>query len=206
MAQHDILIRGGLLFDGSGRPGVPGDVAIAEGRIAKIAPRIDDTAGKTIDAVGLAVAPGFIDIKTHYQFTLPINPKAESKVRQGVTTEIVGHCGFSVAPVLGGKVDLLRDYLSPSAPWTPVSRAELRRISRQLPRHLGERRHAGWPQYAPADGDGDGRARADCPGTRRDDRVARTRSARRRTRTLHRAVHAAGSMPAPRRSRRSATC
>jgi N-acyl-D-amino-acid deacylase len=119
MAQHDILIRGGLLFDGSGRPGVPGDVAIADGRIAKIAPRIDDTAGKTIDAVGLAVAPGFIDIKTHSDFTLPINPKAESKVRQGVTTEIVGHCGFSVAPVLGGKVDLLRDYLSPSAPWTP---------------------------------------------------------------------------------------
>jgi N-acyl-D-amino-acid deacylase len=65
------------------------------------------------------VAPGFIDIKTHSDFTLPINPKAESKVRQGVTTEIVGHCGFSVAPVLPGKVDLLRDYLSPSAPWLP---------------------------------------------------------------------------------------
>jgi N-acyl-D-amino-acid deacylase len=48
---------------------------------------------------------------------LPINPKAESKVRQGVTTEIIGHCGFSVAPVLPGKVALLRDYLSPSAPW-----------------------------------------------------------------------------------------
>ena len=117
--MHDILIRGGLLFDGSGRPGAPGDIAIADGRIAKIGPRIDDTAAKTIDAAGLAVAPGFIDIKTHSDFTLPINPKAESKVRQGVTTEIVGHCGFSVAPVLGGKVELLRDYLSPSAPWTP---------------------------------------------------------------------------------------
>ena len=72
-----------------------------------------------IDAGGLAVAPGFIDIKTHSDFTLPINPKAESKVRQGVTTEIVGHCGFSVAPALAGKVDLLCDYLSPSAPWLP---------------------------------------------------------------------------------------
>ena len=72
-----------------------------------------------IDAAGLAVAPGFIDIKTHSDFTLPINPKAESKVRQGVTTEIIGHCGFSVAPVLPGKVELLRDYLSPSAPWLP---------------------------------------------------------------------------------------
>ena len=72
-----------------------------------------------IDAEGLAVAPGFIDIKTHSDFTLPINPKAESKVRQGVTTEIIGHCGFSVAPALPGKVELLRDYLSPSAPWLP---------------------------------------------------------------------------------------
>ena len=72
-----------------------------------------------IDAGGLAVAPGFIDIKTHSDFTLPINPKAESKVRQGVTTEIIGHCGFSVAPVLPGKLELLRDYLSASAPWLP---------------------------------------------------------------------------------------
>ena len=117
--MHDILIRGGLLFDGSGAAGVAGDLAIADGRIAAIGPRIDAPAVKTIDAAGLAVAPGFIDIKTHSDFTLPINPKAESKVRQGVTTEIIGHCGFSVAPALPGKVELLKDYLSPSAPWTP---------------------------------------------------------------------------------------
>ena len=85
----------------------------------RIAPSIPDDARKIIDAQTLAVAPGFIDIKTHSDFTLPINPKAESKVRQGVTTEIIGHCGFSVAPVLPGKVDLLRDYLSASAPWLP---------------------------------------------------------------------------------------
>ena len=117
--MHDILIRGGLLFDGSGRAGVPADLAISAGRIAAIAPRIDEPATKTIEAPGLAVAPGFIDIKTHSDFTLPINPKAESKVRQGVTTEIIGHCGFSIAPALPGKVELLKDYLSPSAPWTP---------------------------------------------------------------------------------------
>jgi N-acyl-D-amino-acid deacylase len=115
---HDIVIRGGLLFDGSGRPGVPGDLAIAAGRVAALG-RATGTARKTVDAEGLAVAPGFIDIKTHSDFTLPINPKAESKVRQGVTTEIVGHCGFSVAPALPGKVGLLKDYLSPSAPWLP---------------------------------------------------------------------------------------
>jgi N-acyl-D-amino-acid deacylase len=116
---HDIVIRGGLLFDGSGSVGALGDLAIADGRIAAIRPHVDAPAVKIIDAAGLAVAPGFIDIKTHSDFTLPINPKAESKVRQGVTTEIIGHCGFSVAPALPGKVEMLKDYLSPSAPWTP---------------------------------------------------------------------------------------
>jgi N-acyl-D-amino-acid deacylase len=116
---HDILIRGGTLYDGSGGAGAALDLALSERRIVAIAPRIDGPAQKTIDATGLAVAPGFIDIKTHSDFTLPINPKAESKVRQGVTTEIIGHCGFSVAPCLPGKVELLRDYLSPSAPWLP---------------------------------------------------------------------------------------
>jgi N-acyl-D-amino-acid deacylase len=117
--MHDILIRGGTLYDGAGNPGVAGDVAVADGRIAAVGPGIAGSARKTIDAQNLAVAPGFIDIKTHSDFTLPINPKAESKVRQGVTTEIIGHCGFSVAPALPGKVELLKDYLSPSAPWLP---------------------------------------------------------------------------------------
>jgi len=115
----DILIRGGLVFDGSGSAGTRCDVAVMAGRIAAIAPDLPRDAHRIIDASGLAVAPGFIDIKTHSDFTLPINPKAESKVRQGVTTEIIGHCGYSVAPVLPGKVELLRDYLSPSAPWLP---------------------------------------------------------------------------------------
>jgi N-acyl-D-amino-acid deacylase len=115
---NDILIRGGTLFDGTGEPGVAGDLAIEGGRIAGIG-HVAGSARRVIDAGGLAVAPGFIDIKTHSDFTLPINPKAESKVRQGVTTEIVGHCGFSVAPALPGKVELLKDYLSPSAPWLP---------------------------------------------------------------------------------------
>ena len=60
-----------------------------------------------IDAHGCVVAPGFIDIHTHSDFTLPLNPKAEGKIRQGVTTEVVGNCGFSVAPALPGKVDAL---------------------------------------------------------------------------------------------------
>src|SRR5246127_4098269 len=117
--NSDILIRGGTLIDGSGRPGEIGDLAVREGRIAALGRSLPENAAKVIDAGGLAVAPGFIDIKTHSDFTLPINPKAESKVRQGVTTEIIGHCGFSVAPVLPGKAQLLADYLSGGAPWLP---------------------------------------------------------------------------------------
>src|SRR5436853_26451 len=115
----DILIRGGTLYDGSSRPGERGGVAIADGRIAQIRRDLSGPAERVIDAAGLAVTPGFIDIKTHSDFTLPINPKAESKVRQGVTTEILGHCGYSVAPCLPGKVQVLADYLSGGAPWLP---------------------------------------------------------------------------------------
>jgi N-acyl-D-amino-acid deacylase len=115
----DILIRGGTLYDGSSRQGERGDLAISGGRIAQIRRDLSGPAERVIDAAGLAVTPGFIDIKTHSDFTLPINPKAESKVRQGVTTEIIGHCGFSVAPCLPGKVQVLADYLSGGAPWLP---------------------------------------------------------------------------------------
>jgi N-acyl-D-amino-acid deacylase len=114
--SFDLVLRGGTLYDGSGRAGELGDLAITHDRIAAVG-EVSGPAKREIDVSGMAVAPGFIDIKTHSDFTLPINPRAESKVRQGVTTEVIGHCGFSVAPVLPGKVELLRDYLSPSAPW-----------------------------------------------------------------------------------------
>src|SRR5262249_35305031 len=115
----DLLIRRRLIIDGSGRPGVVGDVAVAGDRIAALGAPVPESVKKIMDADGLAVTPGFIDIKTHSDFVLPINPKAESKVRQGVTTEIIGHCGFSVAPVLPGKTQLLAHYLSGGAPWLP---------------------------------------------------------------------------------------
>ena len=67
-----------------------------------------------IDARGRVVAPGSIDIHTHSDFLLPLNPRAESKIRQGVTTEVVGNCGFSVAPARPGKVEMLAEYLAAS--------------------------------------------------------------------------------------------
>ena len=117
MSKADILIRGGQMIDGTGAPAIEADLAINEGRITAIGPKLAIDAARVIDARGQVVAPGFIDIKTHSDWTLPINPKAESKIRQGVTTEVIGHCGYSCAPALPGKAGLLKDYLSPSAPW-----------------------------------------------------------------------------------------
>ena len=114
---EDILIRGGLVIDGTGAPARPADVALKDGRIAAVGDDITAAGGRVIEAGGLVVAPGFIDIKTHSDFTLPLVPQAESKVRQGVTTEVIGHCGFSVAPALPGKAEALARYLGPSAPW-----------------------------------------------------------------------------------------
>src|SRR6185503_8796238 len=117
--MDDLLIRGGHMIDGSGGHGRDADVAVREGRIAAIEPRSARPAHRVIDARGQVVAPGFIDIHTHSDFTLPLNPRAESKIRQGVTLEVVGNCGFSVAPALPGKSAMLREYLASSATWLP---------------------------------------------------------------------------------------
>lgn len=113
----DLVIRSGHVIDGSGAPGVEADIAIRGDRIAEIGNNISTAGAEVIDAAGMVVAPGFIDIKTHSDWTLPLMPEAQSKIRQGVTTEVIGHCGYSCAPALPDKVEALAEYLSPSAPW-----------------------------------------------------------------------------------------
>ena len=115
--MDDLVIRGGQVIDGSGAPGRVADVAVTDGRIMAIDSGQAWQGRRIIDATGQVVAPGFIDIHTHSDFTLPLNPRAESKIRQGVTTEVLGNCGFSAAPALPGRVEMLRDYLAASAPW-----------------------------------------------------------------------------------------
>ena len=117
--MDDLLIRGGHLIDGTGAPGREADVSVHGARIVAIEPRSTRAAHRVIDARGQVVAPGFIDIHTHSDFTLPLNPRAESKIRQGVTLEVVGNCGFSAAPALPGRAATLRQYLASSAPWLP---------------------------------------------------------------------------------------
>lgn len=96
--QYDLLIRNGLIVDGSGIPGVKADLAVKGDRIVRIGDLSGATAARIIDAQGLVVAPGFIDLLGQSETYLLIDPRAMSKVMQGVTTEITGE-GESIAPI-----------------------------------------------------------------------------------------------------------
>ncbi|MBI5653140.1 MAG: D-aminoacylase [Chloroflexi bacterium] len=118
--MFDLLIRGGNILDGSGSPAFRADVGITSARVEAIGDLRDATANEILDATGLIVAPGFIDMHSHSDFTLPINPRAESKIRQGITTEVIGNCGFSPAPIsVATKTQLLEyaDFLNPGLAW-----------------------------------------------------------------------------------------
>ncbi|MDH5482362.1 MAG: D-aminoacylase [Candidatus Bathyarchaeota archaeon] len=105
----DILIKNGLLVDGTGNPWFRADVGVSEGKIAEIKRLGNTKAEKVIDARGSVVSPGFIDIHTHSDLTLLINSRAESKIRQGVTTEVIGNCGLSAAPVRKETLNFLKE-------------------------------------------------------------------------------------------------
>ncbi|MGQ9587758.1 MAG: N-acyl-D-amino-acid deacylase family protein [Thermoplasmata archaeon] len=105
--MHDILIRGGLVVDGTGSPPKPLDVAIDGTKIAGFYKRSESKASLTIEAKDMIVCPGFVDIHSHSEISLLSNPLAESKIRQGVTTELIGNCGTSPAPAIGNARDEL---------------------------------------------------------------------------------------------------
>ena len=96
--MYDILIKNGKVIDGTGSPWFYADVAIKDKKVVKIAKYINENATVTIDAKNRFVCPGFIDSHSHSDFPLFVNPKAESKIRMGVTTEVIGQCGVSAAP------------------------------------------------------------------------------------------------------------
>jgi len=103
--DYDLVIHGGVIVDGSGSQAFRADIGIRDSKIAGIGSIDPESGTSIIEAQGLVVAPGFIDIHSHSDITLIVNPKAESKVRQGVTTEVVGNCGGSAAPLKGLAID-----------------------------------------------------------------------------------------------------
>ncbi len=99
--MSDVLILGGTVIDGTGAPGFPADVALADGRIERLAPpgELGTSASRVIDATGHVLTPGFIDMHAHSDLPLITDPLHEAKTSQGVTTEVIGQDGLAYAPV-----------------------------------------------------------------------------------------------------------
>jgi N-acyl-D-amino-acid deacylase len=113
--MFELVIKNGRVMDGTGNPWFYGDVAIKDGKIQKIGFIDSSSANSVIDAKGLVVAPGFVEIHSHADFILPLreHPRIlEPLVRQGVTTIVVGNCGYSPAPINPQTIAVLKTYAS----------------------------------------------------------------------------------------------
>jgi N-acyl-D-amino-acid deacylase len=99
MTDFDLVLTNGRILDGCGNPWFWGDLAVQARRIAAIGPVGSLHGKKTLDVGGNYVAPGFIDIHTHSDLSILVNRRAESAIRQGVTTHVLGNCGMSPAPL-----------------------------------------------------------------------------------------------------------
>ena len=97
--KYDIVIKGGTVVDGTGNPWFKADIAVKGDRILEVGSLRQAESARVIDAEGLIVCPGFIDLHSHSDVPLMVNPRMESKIRQGVTTECIGQCGHSPYPV-----------------------------------------------------------------------------------------------------------
>jgi N-acyl-D-amino-acid deacylase len=106
----DLKIVGATVMDGTGRPGSRTDVGVRDEAIAAVGDLSRESAGTVLNATGRVLAPGFIDMHSHSDWRLWGNRRAESKIRQGVTTEVVGNCGFSPAPVTSEFLEEMRAF------------------------------------------------------------------------------------------------
>jgi N-acyl-D-amino-acid deacylase len=113
MGKLDLVICNGSIIDGTGNPCYPAHIGIVDGKIACLSRDISNSnTSRIIDAEGKAVCPGFIDTHSHDDAYLLIKPQGDEKVCQGVTTDVIGNCGFSLAPISDEHRDDLRNALA----------------------------------------------------------------------------------------------
>lgn len=112
----DIIIYGGKIVDGSGNPWYKADIGIEKGKIVEIGNLRGECADKIIDAQSQIISPGFIDMHSHADLTIPFNPYMDSAIMQGITTTVVGNCGISLAPLNNEKINMMGEYLSQFLP------------------------------------------------------------------------------------------
>jgi N-acyl-D-amino-acid deacylase len=108
---YDVLIKNGLIVDGSGMPSFHGDLAVKDGKIVDIG-KLSGAAGQTVDAGGQAVAPGFIDNHCHYDAQVTWDPMCSFSCDHGATSVIIGNCSLALAPVRRGKEKRMAEFLS----------------------------------------------------------------------------------------------
>jgi len=99
--KFDTVLQGGFVVDGAGNPWFRADVGLKGGKIMKVGNLGSDTAQVTMEVDNLVVSPGFMDMHSHSDFMLWVDPASDPKIRQGVTTEVIGNCGSSAAPLVG---------------------------------------------------------------------------------------------------------
>jgi N-acyl-D-amino-acid deacylase len=112
VSNFDMVIKGARVIDGTGNPWFKRDIGISQGRIKTLG-QISTEAKEIINAEGLTVSPGFIDLHNHNDLSVLAYPNLESHLMQGITTSVIGNCGLSMAPIAPCNLALLRTYLSP---------------------------------------------------------------------------------------------
>jgi N-acyl-D-amino-acid deacylase len=138
---YDLVIAGGSVLNGDGTPAVRADVGIRGGRIASIGDLAAATATRRIDASGLTVAPGFIDMHNHSDYTILVEPRSESMIRQGVTTMVLGE-SRSAGPIKAGATEARARADGVTVDWTTLggyfAKLEQRRMSTNIASYVGE--------------------------------------------------------------------
>ena len=135
--MYDFILKGGTIVDGTGHKAYAADLAIGDGKIVAIGPDLNSRPAKVLDVTGLAVAPGFIDIHSHSDTSFLIDERCESKLYQGVTSEVAGQCGASMFPCLEDRLaQLIAADANEESAYISTSFAEFRTRIAQAERRM----------------------------------------------------------------------